>query len=81
MDDLQERVKQCEQKFGEVKARQQQLTKEAEEAATELVKLQGEWRLLQELLGNSSQLNATEDPNTVTVVPEAETVEPEEAKN
>lgn len=80
MDDLQERVKQCERKFEEVKAEQQQHAKAAEEAATELVKLQGEWRLLQDMLGNTDKQPA-EDPSTITVDPEPEVVDQEVAKN
>lgn len=81
MDDLQERLKQCEQRFEQVKAEQQQHAKAAEEAALELVKLQGEFRLLQDLLGNDNTEQVAGDPNTISAVPEAETVNPEEAKN
>lgn len=70
MDDLQERIKQCEEKFEQVKAQQQEL-------ATELIKLQGEWRLLQELVGKDDPV-LPPDAETITVEPEAAT---EEAKN
>lgn len=47
---IQERISESEQKFEQQKSIRQQHLDAAEECLVEMNKLQGEWRLLQELL-------------------------------
>lgn len=69
---VQERITESETRFND-------LTKQRNDISTELIKLQGEWRVLQDLLkeqetaGNKTRVNKTK-ADTVEVVPEVETV-------
>lgn len=65
---IQERIEQSEARFNE-------LSKQRDDINMEMTKLQGEWRVLKELLdeqeskGNKSRVNKTK-ADTVEVVPE-----------
>lgn len=63
---IQERIEQSEQRFNE-------LSKQRDDINTEMTKLQGEWRVLQDMLANEkpSKVNKTK-ADTVEVVPEGE---------
>lgn len=64
--DIQSRIEQSEQKFKEQQEIREQHLKSAEECLTEMTKLQGEWRVLQDLLPKKPNKKA----NTIDVVPE-----------
>lgn len=46
---LESRIAEAEQKFNTKQAEREQLLKQAEEVLTEMTKLQGEWRVLNEI--------------------------------
>lgn len=52
---LDERITESEQKFNTQQAQREGLLKQAEECLTEMAKLQGEWRLLKELINEVSE--------------------------
>ena len=70
---IQERILESEQKFNEQQQQREQHLKAAEECQLEMTKLQGEWRVLQEL---SVETGEPKKPNkkatTIEAVPEGE---------
>ncbi len=57
---LEERITESEQRFELKKQERDKLLQSAEECLTEMTKLQGEWRMLQELL---NEQKSAEEPN------------------
>lgn len=66
--DIKKRIEVAEQKFEEQKTKREELIKQAEDCLTEMTKLQGEWRVLQDLLPKNSK--KTNKANVIDVVPE-----------
>lgn len=70
---VRDRIIESEQKFELKKQEREQHIQAAEECLTEMAKLQGEWRLLQEMLQeqqNKKELN--QEATTITAEPEKE---------
>lgn len=63
---ISDRIVESERQFEQWKTKREEHLREAEEALTEMTKLQGEWRLLQELLKDESS-----KPNKKATVIEA----------
>jgi hypothetical protein len=70
---IQERITVSEQQFEAAKARRDEHLRAAEEELSEMTKLQGEWRVLQELLADQSK-KVNKKATVVEAVPEGETV-------
>lgn len=73
-----ERIRESEQKFEEKKTSREEHLRLAEEDLTEMTKLQGEWRLLQDLQAEEAQQAEKSKVNkkatVVEAVPEGETI-------
>lgn len=65
--DIQARLAEAESRFNTLQTERQEHLKQAEDCLTEMTKLQGEWRLLQELSDNKQ---ANKQVDTVEAVPE-----------
>lgn len=70
---IQERILDSEQKFNQQQQQREQHLKSAEECLTEMTKLQGEWRVLQDLLVEEPK-KSNKKATTIEAVPEGETV-------
>lgn len=57
--DIDARIAESEQKFNTKQAERDNLLKQADECLTEMTKLQGEWRLLQELKKDEAMMEPT----------------------
>lgn len=66
--DIQARIAASEKQFDEQKAKRDEYIKLAEDCLTEMTKLQGEWRVLQDLLPKKNK--KTNKANVIDVVPE-----------
>lgn len=55
---LHERLEQSEQKFNTKQSEREQLLTQAEECFTEMTKIQGEWRLLNDLINEGEPKKA-----------------------
>lgn len=67
-NNLQDRRKQAEDKFNALNQQKAQKEDEANQLLTEMVKLQGEMRVLDELIGQSSAVNVSTEANTLNIV-------------
>ncbi len=68
--DLEKRLRESEAKFDELRNKRDEHLKVAEECLTEMTKLQGEYRLLQELADKPSETN--KEATVIDAVPEEE---------
>jgi hypothetical protein len=66
---LETRVQETEQKFNTKQAERDEHLKKAEECLTEMAKLQGEWRLLQELKAEEEPKKSDKKATTIEAVP------------
>lgn len=71
--DIAKRIQEAEQKFNKLQDQKNQHIKDADDCQTEMTKLMGEWRLLQELLESKGK-----KPNKKANVIEAEPEQPSE---
>lgn len=67
---LEARIAEAEQKFNIKDKERQEHLKLAEECLTELTKLQGEWRVLQDLIGEKNSSKVTKKATVIEAVPE-----------
>lgn len=67
---IQERITESEQRFEQVKASRESHLKAAEDDLTEMTKLQGEWRVLQELLKEEKPKKPNKHATVIDAVPE-----------
>lgn len=64
--DIEKRLRESEQSFEEKKNERDQYLQSAEECFIEMTKLQGEFRLLQQMLTEQEQSRANKIPNKIT---------------
>lgn len=64
---LEDRILEAESKFKQLDEQRQTYIKGAEDCLTEMTKLQGEWRVLQELLDGKKP---NKQADTIEVIPE-----------
>jgi len=67
---IEDRIIEANQKFEQAKAERDNHIQQAEDLLVEMTKLQGEFRILQELKAERAALNPTEDPAIITATPE-----------
>lgn len=72
--DIQERLAETKRKYDEAQAQRNGLVEQANALLTEMNKLEGEWRLLQEMTPDGPAL----DPNSITAEPEPDKPNEEE---
>lgn len=68
--DIKKRIKTAEQKFETERTKREQYLKQAEDSLTEMTKLQGEWRVLQDMLPRQGEREPIEKAGTIEVIPE-----------
>lgn len=64
---IEQRIKEAEQKFSDMEKKKSGATRVAEECLSEMTKLQGEWRVLQDLLQEGNSAKASDDKPKVKV--------------